>query len=77
MTDHIETLCEIDIEYRAVAQKLGIEDFRMSRAIENHPSFIRALADSIESSLGNPKILPERHNVNPSLMGSLTAHEER
>src|SRR3989338_3380400 len=45
VTDHIETLCEIDIEYREFAKHLGITDFRMSRAIEAHPSFIAALAD--------------------------------
>lgn len=46
--DHIESLCEIDIEYRHAAVKLGIEDFRMTKAIESHPRFIEALADSVE-----------------------------
>jgi ferrochelatase len=49
VSDHIETLCEIDIEYRHFAEKLGINDFRMSKALECHPDFIRALVDSIES----------------------------
>lgn len=52
VTDHIETLCEIDIEYRQMAKSAGIEDFRMSRALECHPLFIRALADCVENSLG-------------------------
>ena len=56
VTDHIETLCEIDIEYRALAEKLGISDFRMSKALECHPAFIKALADCIEASL--EKFLP-------------------
>ena len=51
VTDHIETLCEIDIEYRQLAEKLGVEDYRMSRAIECHPEFIRALADTAEAAL--------------------------
>jgi len=51
VTDHIETLCEIDIEYRHFAQNLGIEDFRMSKALECHPGFISALADAVEASL--------------------------
>lgn len=51
VTDHIETSCEIDIEYRHLAQGWGVEDFRMSRAIECHPGFIRALADSVEAVL--------------------------
>lgn len=51
VTDHIETLCEVDIEYRQLAGKLGVQDYRMSRAIECHPEFIRALADSVEAAL--------------------------
>lgn len=51
VTDHIETLCEIDIEYRQFAEKRGVEDFRMSRAVECHPAFIRALADTVEAAL--------------------------
>jgi len=51
VTDHIETLCEIDMEYRALAEGLGIEDFRMSRALECHPAFIEALADCVEGLL--------------------------
>jgi ferrochelatase len=49
--DHIETTCEIDIEYRHMANKLGIADFRMIKAIEAHPTFIHALADTIESTI--------------------------
>ena len=54
VTDHIETLCEIDIEYRAVAEQAGIRDFRMTRALECHPGFIKALADCVEGSLSEP-----------------------
>lgn len=49
--DHIETIHEIDIEYRELATKLGITDYRMSKAIETHPGFIKALADSVESAI--------------------------
>ncbi len=55
VSDHIETLCEIDIEYRKVAADLGIEDFRMTRALETHLGFIKALADAVESILPNPR----------------------
>ena len=51
VTDHIETLCEIDMEYRQMAQQQGVSDFRMSRALECHSGFINALADCVESSL--------------------------
>ncbi len=52
VTDHIETLCEIDIEYRHMAENEGVKDFRMTKAIECHPGFIGALADCVEQSLG-------------------------
>ena len=53
VSDHIETLCEIDMEYRVLAEDWGIEDFRMTRALECHPRFIEALADCVEASLEN------------------------
>ncbi len=71
VSDHIETLCEIDIEYRAVAESAGIKDFRVSKALECHPGFIHALADCVENSLGRSskrqsilsKIRQELNNV--------------
>lgn len=61
--DHIETLCEIDMEYREMAEKLGITDFCMARAIETHSEFIKALADTVEASVklsnGTEKALSE------------------
>jgi len=59
VTDHIETTCEIDIEYRQEAEKFGITDFRMSKAIECHPGFIAALADSVCGAL-----FPEGNGTN-------------
>ena len=54
VTDHIETTCEIDMEYRKIAEDLGINDFRMSKALECHAGFITALADSVEKTLQTP-----------------------
>jgi len=51
VTDHIETICEIDMEYRKIAEDLGVDDFRMSSALECHPKFITALADAVERTL--------------------------
>jgi len=39
------------MEYRQIAENLGIDDFRMSRALECHPKFIEALADAVENAL--------------------------
>lgn len=55
VSDHIETTVEIDIEYKKLANDLGITDFRMSKALECHPGFITALADSVEAILPRAK----------------------
>jgi ferrochelatase len=54
VSEHIETLQEIDIEYREVAEEAGIKNFRRVPALNTHPRFIESLAqlviDSIDST---------------------------
>jgi len=47
VTDHIETLYEIDIEARQEALGLGFEQFEMMPALNDSPLFISALADLV------------------------------
>jgi protoporphyrin/coproporphyrin ferrochelatase len=47
VTEHIETLHEINIEAREQAHKLGIEQFEMMPAVGDSPTFISALADVV------------------------------
>ena len=42
VSDHVETLYEIDMEYREMAQSLGMR-FMMTRALNADPQFIGAL----------------------------------
>jgi ferrochelatase len=51
VTEHIETLHEINIEAREQAQKLGVEQFEMMPAVGDSPKFISALADVVLRSL--------------------------
>ncbi|MGA7793162.1 MAG: ferrochelatase [Candidatus Acidiferrales bacterium] len=51
VTEHIETLHEINIEAREQAHKLGIEQFEMMPAVGDSPTFISALADVVLRSL--------------------------
>ena len=44
ISDHIETLQEIDIEYRKLAQKAGIREFHRAPSLNTNPGFIEALA---------------------------------
>jgi len=52
VTEHIETLHEINIETRAEAAALGITQFEMMPALNDSPRFIAALADLVLGALG-------------------------
>jgi ferrochelatase len=52
VTEHIETLHEINIDGRSDAQKFGIERFRMMPAVGDSRTFILALEDLVLKSLG-------------------------
>jgi len=52
VTEHIETLHEINIEARAEARKVGIETFRMMPAVGDSPLFIAALKDLVLRAVG-------------------------
>jgi ferrochelatase len=49
VSDHIETLHEIDIEYREEARKLGITDFRRMESLNSSTAFISCLAELVRS----------------------------
>ena len=44
VSDHVETLYEIDIEHREQALSLGIEDYLMTPGLNDSAAFIQALA---------------------------------
>ena len=52
VTEHIETLHEINIEAREEANKLGIGMFRMMPAVGDSPLFIAALKDLVLHAVG-------------------------
>jgi ferrochelatase len=51
VTEHIETLHEINIEAREQAHHLGVEQFEMMPAVGDSPTFIAGLADVVLRSL--------------------------
>ena len=51
VTEHIETLHEINIEAREEALKLGVEQFEMMPALGDSPTFISALADLVRKAI--------------------------
>jgi protoporphyrin/coproporphyrin ferrochelatase len=52
VTEHIETLHEINIEARDEAKKVGIERFRMMPAVGDSPLFIGALKELVLDAVG-------------------------
>lgn len=51
VSDHIETLHEIDIEYAEEAHTLGISTFRRIESLNSSPTFINCLADLVRTAL--------------------------
>ncbi len=56
VSEHIETLQEIDMEYRELAEESGIHNFRRVPALNTHPVFIKALADLVVNALEAPSL---------------------
>jgi protoporphyrin/coproporphyrin ferrochelatase len=53
VSDHVETLGEIDHEARELAHCTGIEQFEMVRGLNDSPTFIAALAELVIAALGS------------------------
>lgn len=51
VTEHIETLHEINIEAREQALDRGISEFSMMPSLNDSPTFIRALADLVRTAV--------------------------
>ncbi len=52
VSEHIETLYELDILYRGVAEEVGLTHYRRAPALNCRPDFISALADLVEGEMG-------------------------
>jgi protoporphyrin/coproporphyrin ferrochelatase len=69
VTEHIETLHEINIEGRLDAKKFGVEMFRMMPAVGDSPFFIAALKDLVLRAVG----IEESPEPVPSIAPSVTS----
>ena len=77
VSEHIETLEEIDIDYRELATAAGVKNFRRVPALDTDPAFIAALTDLVEQAMAETVInldqaaqLPSK--VNPNAQGKWT-----
>lgn len=58
VSDHVETLGEIDHEARHEAHKLGITQFEMSVGLNDSPKFIQALTQIVQQALSEEVSAP-------------------
>jgi ferrochelatase len=58
VSDHVETLGEIDHEAREEAYELGMTQFEMSSGLNDSPKFIEALGQIVMTTLGNAILRP-------------------
>jgi len=63
VSDHVETLAEIDHEAREQAELLGITQFEMSAGLNDSPAFIKALAQIVVEAMQNAWAAPILEDV--------------
>jgi ferrochelatase len=73
VSDHVETLGEIDHEAREEARRLGISQFEMSNGLNDSPKFIQALSEVVLKAIGksthnNSMAAPESNPAAPTLL---------
>ena len=56
VSEHVETLVELDHDYEKMARGLGIETYLRVPAVGTTPSFIEGLADAVERALSRPGV---------------------
>ena len=68
VSEHSETLVELDIEYRKLAAASGVPDYRRVATVGTHPDFIEGLAGLVRRALedkivtcGEGRICPAAH----------------
>ncbi len=57
--EHVETLVELDVEYKEEAQKLGVSGYYRAQTVGTHPDFIEGLAGLVEEYLDKDGVAPE------------------
>ncbi len=70
VSDHVETLSEINIEAREQALENGVEQFEMMPGLNDSPVFIQALAGLVDRALGSGQPRPRRDTFTPAASGA-------
>jgi ferrochelatase len=59
VSEHVETLVELDHDYADMARGLGISNYLRAPAVGTTPAFIEGLADAVERALRRPGVAPD------------------
>jgi ferrochelatase len=72
VSDHVETLGEIDHQAREEARELGIQRFEMTEGLNDSPKFINALAQLVLRATVEPihAVVPNQESVAEPLMAA-------
>lgn len=57
VSEHSETLVELDIEYADLAKAAGVADYLRVPTVRSHPRFVAALADLVLRAAQSPRII--------------------
>ncbi len=49
--EHVETLVELDVEYKELADEMGLQGYYRAQTVSTHPAFIAGLADLVNKQL--------------------------
>lgn len=63
VSEHSETLVELDIEYRALAEKAGVPNYRRVATVDAEAAFIEGLAAMVRAALSRPQGLAPQENA--------------
>ena len=61
VSEHVETLVEIEIEYRHLAEKIGVPGFARVPTVGTTPEFIEGLAALVQKNLGETGVVSPAH----------------
>jgi ferrochelatase len=59
VSEHVETLVELDCDYRRVAEAVGVRVFLRCPTVQEHPALIAGLADAVERSASVGGVSPD------------------
>jgi ferrochelatase len=57
VSEHSETLVELDIEYRHLAAECGVADYRRAATVSDDPAFIAGLAGLVKQALAGDTVV--------------------